>query len=119
MDEFLSIAVTMSVFVASNIDWSEIIFAQNLFQTNVRSFNLIMGYTREEEAWLHDKFKQLDEAYRSVPVGQDLIKVFIQFSQGVPIQFEKSSRVARVFEERVRRIYSIHSGKVADSNFSC
>jgi hypothetical protein len=117
MDEFLSIAVTMSVFVASNIDWSDIVFPPNLLQSNVRSFNLIMGYTREEEAWLHNKFKQLEEAYRSVPGGQDLINVHIQFSQGLPIQLENSSRVAQIFNERVRRIFNIHSGKLLTKTF--
>ena len=65
LKHFLSMVVTMSVFFASNVDWSQITFPQNSVQSGIQNFNLVMGYTKEEESWLNEKFQKLEEAYRS------------------------------------------------------
>jgi hypothetical protein len=46
--------VSMSVFFSSNIAWDETeLFnvQQHQHQQNLKSLNIVMGYTREEESW--------------------------------------------------------------------
>ena len=54
LEDFLANLVSMSVFFASNIVWDETeLFNVQQFQhqQNLKSLNIVMGYTREEESW--------------------------------------------------------------------
>jgi hypothetical protein len=65
LENFLSMVVRLSIFFASNIEWSQIVFPPNSLQPNIHNFNLNMGYAREEESWLFEKLQKLEEAYGS------------------------------------------------------
>ena len=43
----------MAVFFSSNIGWdeTELFTVQQQPQENLKSLNIVMGYTREEESW--------------------------------------------------------------------
>jgi hypothetical protein len=46
---------------------------------------VVMPYTNEEEAWLTQQIRIVDEAYMSVPVGESLLHEFMMYSLGVPL----------------------------------
>ena len=54
MDDFIANLVSMAVFFSSNLVWdeTELFSLQQLqHQQNLKSLNVVMGYTREEESW--------------------------------------------------------------------
>ena len=55
-----------------------------IFLQSLKSLNVVMSYTKEEESWLNDRLQMLEEAYRSVSIGRDLINAFLLCSEGHP-----------------------------------
>jgi hypothetical protein len=53
----------MAVFCTNNIDWEE--KAQK--RLDFSGSNVVLTYTVEEEAWLGQQLKLVDEAFRSIP----------------------------------------------------
>jgi len=52
--------------------------------------------------------KQVDQAFRSVPAGMDIIHEFMMHSLGVPLSKTFMPSVLVMMLERVRRVLNIH-----------
>ncbi len=69
----------MAVFSAFNISW-------NHHQFGLSSLSqLVLPYTEEEESWLDQQFRLLDEAHGSVSFGEDTTREFMLYSLDVPV----------------------------------
>jgi len=44
-----------------------------------------MKYTEEEESWLQSQVHLVDDAYRSVPMGDAILDEIAMFTLGVPL----------------------------------
>ena len=97
----------MAVFCTYNIDWNEIT-EPGQKRLDFSGSNIVMTYTVEEEAWLGQQLKLVDEAFRSIPLGENLMDEFMMFSLGVPLSRNYKPAVFRVMLERVRRVFNIH-----------
>jgi hypothetical protein len=69
---------------------------------------LLMPYTREEECWLQDQFRLLDEAYCSVTPSDAFVQKYIGFAQGIPVPPGSPVHSLVLLRERVWRILNIH-----------
>jgi hypothetical protein len=87
----------MAVFCSYNIDWEEL-KKSNPVET------VVMPYTREEEGWLNEQLQLMDEAYRSLPMGEDFIEEFMMFSLDVPLSKHYLQTATAMGLERIRRI---------------
>ena len=63
-----------------------------------------MPYTREEESWLQNQIRIINEAYLSLPAGQDLIEEFTMYSLGVPLSKSLAASGMSMIYERVTRM---------------
>ena len=99
-DEFILILKSMAVFFAVSADLG----GNSKFHKYI-----FIEYTREEEAWLQNQCRLLDEAYRSVTLGQDFIRDFIVHSEGKPLPPDSIVLSKVPFCERVLRILNFHS----------
>ena len=54
--------VKMSVFGAHNIQWDDVVLPAKT--TSLATFNVVMAYTEEEEAWLRKQLMLYDEIFR-------------------------------------------------------
>ena len=95
----------MAVFFAYNIDWNKLAESSRV---ELSRSNIVMTYTMEEEVWLSQQLKLVDEAFRSVPVGSDLLYEFMMHSLGVPLSRNYMPNVFSMMLERVRRVFRIH-----------
>jgi hypothetical protein len=69
----------MAVFSSLKITWD-----QN--QSRLLSSNqLVLPYTEEEESWLVQQFRLLDEAHNSVSFGEEITREFMMYSLDVPV----------------------------------
>ena len=94
----------MAIFCTNNIDWQEVFGANESLTCDV-----IMPFTREEEAWLERQLSLVDAAYRSVPVGEELTSAFMMHSLGVPLPESHMPNIFRVAMERVRKILTVQT----------
>lgn len=107
----------MAVFCACNISWEGHEGDNNLdvfspdaedYNYTFPGFNLVMSYTEEEELWLNQQFKHIDEAFRSVPIGDEMLKEFFMYSLGVPLSRKYMKSVVSITLERIWRVFNIH-----------
>ena len=62
----------------------------------------------QEELWLQNKFLQLENAYSSVSLGEDLVNEFVMFSFDVPLSKKFLPSCHAAFLERTWRIQKMH-----------
>jgi hypothetical protein len=102
MEQISSWLIKMAVFSSYNIVWSE-------KESSPSETRVIMVYTEEEECWLQNQINLLEAAFRSVPVGEEVMEEFAMYSLGVPLSKRYLSRVFAVYHERIWRIFQTHS----------
>jgi hypothetical protein len=76
MEEISSWLVKMAVFFSYNVLWSE-------KEPSPSEAIITMVYTDEEECWLQKQIDLLEMAFRSVPMGEEIIEEFAMYSLGV------------------------------------
>ena len=64
-----------------------------------------MPYTQEEECWLQNQIQEVEAAYQSVPIGEELLEEFTMFSLGVPLSKSYLKSVMSLGLERARRMF--------------
>ena len=69
----------MAVFSAFKTSWTQ--DQSGLFSSS----QLVLPYTEEEESWLVQQFRLLDEAHSSVSLGEDTTREFMMYSLDVPV----------------------------------
>ena len=72
------------------------------------TMNVVMPYTGEEEAWLKKQLKLVDEAFRSVPIGENVMHEFMMYSLGVPLSRSYMATFFSILRERIWRIFKVH-----------
>ena len=101
LENLTSILVKMALFSSYNIEWGETYSSdQNISQQTV-----VMRYTREEELWLLNQVHLVEDAFRSVPIGKDILEEFTMFSLGVPLSKSFIKHVVALGSERTWRIF--------------
>jgi len=102
MEEISSWLVKMAVFSSYNISWCEKEYLPS-------EAILTMVYTEEEERWLQKQVNLIETAFKSVPMGEEILKEFAMYSLGVPLSKSHLSRVFAVSNERIWRILQTQS----------
>jgi hypothetical protein len=91
--------IEMADFCARNVAWGSKGSATIMENT----------YTAEEEQWLRQQFRRIEDAFRSVQTGEKLIHEFLAAAAGIRRLPETHyPEVFRIFEERVMRMSKIH-----------
>lgn len=67
-----------------------------------------MSYTREEERWFEKQLGLIDEVFRSVTIGDEILNEFFMFSLGVPLSRNYMKSVISITLERVWRLFNAH-----------
>ena len=101
LQDFYELSIQMSIFCSHNIDWS-MFKKPNSDVLPIES--VIMPYTREEESWLQNQIRIINEAYLSLPAGQDMIEEFTMYSLGVPLSKSLAASGMSMIYERVTRM---------------
>jgi hypothetical protein len=73
------------------------------------SFLSSISYSTEDETWLVGQFNLIEQAFRSLSIGEKMIEEFMLFSEGVPIPKDHMPKFFAINFERILRIYQIHS----------
>ncbi len=94
--------IKMAVFSSYNIVWNE-------KELPSPELTLTMVYTQEEERWLQNQLELLETAFRSVPIGEEIIEEFAMYSLGVPVSKSNLPRVFNVYLERILRMFKTQS----------
>ena len=111
------VLVQMALFCAYNIDWTGYIENQNhspaddLVQKSdklVPTLNFVITYTREEELWLGQQVKVVNETIRSVSIDDELRKQFFLHSMGEPLPEDHMPKFFKTTMERLFRVAKIH-----------
>lgn len=102
----MSTLVKMSVFAAYNIQWDEAVAPVE--KTGLTSFNVVLAYTDEEEIWLKKQMQHFDEAFFSVPIGEDLCREGMMHSLGDPLSKYFFNGSFAVFLERFFRVIKLN-----------
>jgi hypothetical protein len=68
-----------------------------------------MPYTQEEEGWLNYQICQMETAFRSVSIGEELLNEFTMYSLGVPLSKSYMKTALSFGMERVWRMFKTHS----------
>ena len=98
--------VEMAAFCAQNISWD---ISDLPMEDDVSTFSHFDMYTREEESWISMQFKLVDDAFRSVTGGEQLIQEYLACSAGIsPLPESHIPTLLRVLLERARRVFKIH-----------
>ena len=116
LNELKALFAQMAVFCAYNIAWdnSQICEENGTVCTADPSFklfsgfDLVMTYTQEEELWLDKQFKHMEEAFRSVTIGDEIMNEFFMYSLGVPLSKKYMKNVVTLTLERMWRVFNIH-----------
>jgi hypothetical protein len=69
----------MAVFTTFKISWTQ------HHSGLLSSSQLVLPYTEEEESWLVQQFRLLDEAHNSVCFGEEMTREFMMYSLDVPV----------------------------------
>ena len=116
LNELKALFARMAVFCAYNIEWDN----KQIYEDNgtvctadpsfklFSGFDLVMTYTQEEELWLDKQFQHMEEAFRSVTIGDEMINEFFMYSLGVPLSKKYMKNVVSLTLERMWRVYNIH-----------
>ncbi len=64
-----------------------------------------MKYTEEEESWLQSQVHLVDDAYRSVPMGDEILDEIAMFTLGVPLSKSFIKVNLALGQERTWRIF--------------
>ena len=67
-----------------------------------------MSYTDEEERWLKLQSSHVDEAFRTVPIGDEMLNEFSMYSLGVPLSRRYMKSVFSITLERMWRVLRVH-----------
>ena len=70
---------------------------------------MVLLYTSEEELWSQWQWVSFKSAYRSVPLGKDIVDEFVRHSLGEPVSSSFVPRSIAVFVERFLRVLQLHA----------
>ena len=102
LKNLMSALVKMAVFGAYNIMWDDIVLpAKN---PSLAGLKVVMAYTDEEEAWLNKQLQHYNDAYLSIPMGEDILKEAMMNSLGVPLSKTFFAKNFAICLERFWRI---------------
>jgi len=109
IEEFIVILKKMTCFFNYNLETNQSVqkFENQLFDLS-STFNLYNTYSTEEESWLMNQFDLIEQAFRSVSLGDQMIKEFIMTSVGIPLPRDHMANIFAIFLERIWRVYRIH-----------
>ncbi len=85
----------------SMVEIFDVSFTWKVFE---RSNNIRMPLTFEETQWMQLHLCKFDQAFRSVPLGEDLTREYIMHSYGIPLSQNFFATSNKIFVERFRRI---------------
>lgn len=71
----------MSTFCEKSFAWEEFQHSQNC----PGSGSVSIKFTIEEDLWLKNQLKKLDEAHQSVPFGEEITNEFMMYTLEVPV----------------------------------
>jgi hypothetical protein len=101
LEDLTSILVKMALFSSYNIEWGE----TSESNQNMSHQTIVMRYTKEEELWLQNQVHLVEDAFRSVPIGDEILEEFTMFSLGVPLSKSFMKQVVALGSERTWRIF--------------
>ena len=104
LQDLIKILREMGLFCTYNTEWEKL----DRYHGHMNPSNIIMTYTTEEENWIVNQMQLVDQAFRSVPFGMDLINEFMMHCLGVPLSRTYMPAVLSVMLERIRRVLNIH-----------
>ena len=104
LQDLIKILREMGLFCTYNTEWEKL----DRYHGHMNPSNIIMTYTTEEENWIVNQMQLVDQAFRSVPLGMDLINEFMMHCLGVPLSRTYMPAVLSVMLERIRRVLNIH-----------
>jgi hypothetical protein len=108
----------MALFCAYNIDWSD--FGDALQTTagddgkdvhpdkSIVPGCFAMAYTVEEELWVTEQIRLVNEAIRSVSVSDELSREFFMISMGKKVSGDHIPGMFKILVERLWRVSKIH-----------
>jgi hypothetical protein len=102
--------VEMTAFCSENISWDtpDVITGQDVNKVQGYSMSGKL-YTKEEELWIAEQFKQINEAFRSVSAGEKLMKDFLDCTSEISSTPEDHMPMFfRIMLERMQRVLKIH-----------
>ncbi len=104
------ILVEMAAFCSQNISWDNHDEGTGQEVNKVSNFSLFGTiYTKEDELWIDQQFKQINEAFRSVSAGEKMMKDFLDFTSGIsPLPEDHMPMFFRIMLERMHRVLKIH-----------
>lgn len=102
MKDLMNALVKMSVFGAYNIMWDDIVLPAK--SPSLAGIKMVMAYTDEEEAWLNKQLQHYNDAYLSVPMGEEILKEAMMNSLGVPLSKTFFTKNFAIYLERFWRI---------------
>lgn len=115
-EELKSVLRKMAAFCAYNISWDDyhseangaVSVAEDDQSCQFPWFKLVMSYTDEEERWLKLQSSHVDEAFRTVPIGDEMLNEFSMYSLGVPLSRRYMKSVFSITLERMWRVLRVH-----------
>jgi hypothetical protein len=106
--DFSITLLQMAAFFAHNVSTEKSeIYADSSCLSFIHSPEL--EYSEEEETWLVGQFRLIEQAFRSLSIGEKMIREFMLFSVGVPLPKDHMPSFLSIYFERILRIYQIHS----------
>ncbi len=102
LKDLMSALVKMAVFGAYNIMWDDIVLPAK--KPSLAGIKMVMAYTDEEEAWLNKQLQHYNDAYLSIPMGEDILKEAMMNSLGVPLSKTFFAKNFAIYLERFWRI---------------
>ena len=72
------------------------------------SFVPYLKYGQEEEIWLQNQLNKFERAWKSVPIGEDMIHEFVMFSYDVPLGKFFLPQTLSIFSQRYLHIMKMH-----------
>jgi len=116
-EKLKSVLREMAAFCAYNISWDDYHSEAGSGVVSVVDddqncqfpwFKLVMSYTDEEERWLKLQSSHVDEAFRTVAIGDEMLNEFSMYSLGVPLSRRYMKSVVSITLERMWRVLRVH-----------
>jgi hypothetical protein len=91
----------MAVFSSYNISWNDGADSTE----NIARQVVDIKYTQNEELWILMQVQQVEDAFRSVPIGEEILEEFTMVSLGVPLSKHFLTEVIALGMERAWRVF--------------
>jgi len=99
--DFKSTLLKMAVFCSYNIFWGE----ADGWTENVTTHIFDIKYTQNEEFWLLAKVREVEDAFKSVPIPSDILEEFTMVNLGVPLSKHYFAETTALGMERAWKIF--------------